>query len=38
MVIGTGKSSENIGSSNGGAQEKGKRGWNSVYDQNWWKN
>jgi hypothetical protein len=20
----------------GGAQEKGKREWNSVYDQNWW--
>jgi hypothetical protein len=28
--------SENICSSNGGAQEKGKTGWNSVYYQNWW--
>jgi hypothetical protein len=23
---------------NGGAQEKGKRGWKSVYYQYWWKN
>ncbi len=27
---------ENICSSSGGAQEKGKTGWNSVYYQNWW--
>jgi len=33
----TGRSSENICSSSGGAQEKGKRGRNSVYHQNWWK-
>jgi hypothetical protein len=25
-----------IGRSSGGAQEKGKTGWNSVYHQNWW--
>jgi hypothetical protein len=24
--------------SSGGAQEKGKTGWNSVKHQNWWKN
>jgi hypothetical protein len=30
------RSSENICSSGGGAQEKGKTGWNSVYYQNWW--
>jgi hypothetical protein len=29
-------SSENICSSSGGAQEKGKTGYNSVYHQNWW--
>jgi hypothetical protein len=23
--------------SSGSAQEKGKRGWNSVYHQDWWK-
>ncbi len=28
--------SENLCSSNGGAQEKGKTGWNLVYHQNWW--
>ncbi len=33
----TGRSSENICSSSEGGQEKGKRGWNSVYHQNWWK-
>ncbi len=34
----TGRSSENISiSSGGGDQIKGKRGWNSVYHQNWWK-
>ncbi len=32
----TGKSNENICSSDGGAQEKGRTGWNSVYHQNWW--
>jgi len=32
----TSKRSENICSSNGGAQENGKIGWNSVYHQNWW--
>jgi len=32
----TGRSSENIGSSSGGAQAKGKTGWNSVYHQIWW--
>jgi hypothetical protein len=31
----TGRSSENICSGSEGAQEKGKRGWNSVYHQNW---
>jgi hypothetical protein len=25
-----------VAASNGGAQEKGKTGWNSVYHQNWW--
>jgi hypothetical protein len=30
------RSSENICSSSGGAQEKGKTVWNSVYYQNWW--
>jgi hypothetical protein len=30
------RSSENICSSSGGTQEKGKTGWNSVYHQNWW--
>ncbi len=30
------RSSENICSSTGGAQEKGKTGWNSIYHQNWW--
>ncbi len=34
----TGRSSENICSSSGGAQEKGKIGWNSIYHQNRWKN
>jgi hypothetical protein len=34
----TGRSSENICSTSGGGQEKGKTGWNSVYHQNWWKN
>jgi hypothetical protein len=34
----TGRSSENICSINGGAQEKGKTGWNSVYHQNCWEN
>jgi hypothetical protein len=35
----TGRSTENIfSSSSGGAQEKWKTGWNSVYHQNWWKN
>jgi len=28
---------ENICSTNGVAQEKGKTGWNSVYHENWWK-
>jgi hypothetical protein len=28
--------SENICSSSGGVQEKGKTGWNSDYHQNWW--
>ncbi len=28
--------SEIICSSSGGAQEKGKTGWNLVYHQNWW--
>ncbi len=32
----TSKSNENICSSSGGAQEKGRTGWNSVYHQNWW--
>jgi len=32
----TGKSNENICSSSGGAQEKGRTRWNSVYHQNWW--
>jgi hypothetical protein len=32
----TGKSSENICSSSGGARKKGKTGWNSVYHQIWW--
>jgi len=27
---------KNICSSSGGAQEKGKTGWNSVYHQSWW--
>ncbi len=27
---------KNICSSSGGAQDKGKTGWNSVYNQNWW--
>ncbi len=27
---------KNICSSNGGAQEKRKTGWNSVYHKNWW--
>jgi len=27
-----------VHSSRGGAPDKGKRGWNSVYYQNWWKN
>jgi hypothetical protein len=31
----TGMSSENICSNSGGAQAKGKTGWNSVYHQNW---
>jgi hypothetical protein len=30
------RSSENLCSSSGGAQEKGKTGWNSIYHQNWW--
>jgi hypothetical protein len=30
------RSSENICNSSGGAQAKGKTGWNSVYHQNWW--
>ncbi len=30
------RSSENICSSSGGAHEKGKTGWNSVYHQSWW--
>jgi hypothetical protein len=30
------KSSENICSSSGGVQEKGKTWWNLVYHQNWW--
>jgi len=30
--------SESICSNSWGAQEKGKRGWNSFYHQNWWKN
>jgi hypothetical protein len=37
----TGRSSENIWiyvAANGGAQEKRKRTWNSIYNQNWWKN
>jgi hypothetical protein len=34
----TGRSSENICSSSGGAQGIGKTRWNSVYHQNWWKN
>ncbi len=29
------RSNENICSSNGGDQEKGKTGWNSAYHQNW---
>ncbi len=33
----TGKRRENICSSSEGAQENGKRVWNSVYHQNWWK-
>ncbi len=33
-----GRSSENICSSSGGAQEEGKTGWNSISHQNWWKN
>ncbi len=32
----TSRSSENICSRSGGAQEKGKTGWNSVYHKNWW--
>jgi hypothetical protein len=32
----TGRSSENICNSSGGAQEKGKTGWNWVFQQNWW--
>ncbi len=31
----TGMSSENICSNTGGAQAKGKRGWNSVYYSGW---
>jgi hypothetical protein len=31
VVVRTGRISENICSSSGGAQEKGKTGWNSVY-------
>ncbi len=34
----TGRSSENICSSNAVAQEKGNRAWNSVYHPNLWKN
>jgi hypothetical protein len=30
------RSSENICSDSGDAQERGKTGWNSVYHQNWW--
>jgi hypothetical protein len=33
----TGRNRENICSSSGGAQEKGKTGRNWVYHQNWWK-
>ncbi len=37
VVIYTVRSNENICSgSSGGAQEKGKTGWHSVYYQNWW--
>jgi hypothetical protein len=37
IIVGQkGKSSENICSYSGGAQEKGKTGWNSVYHENWW--
>jgi hypothetical protein len=32
----TNRTSEIICSSSGGAQEKGKTGWNSFYHQNWW--
>jgi len=37
-VIIVGRSSENMCSNSGGAHEKGKTWWNSVYHQNWWKN
>jgi hypothetical protein len=30
------RSSQNTCSRSGGAHEKGKTGWNSVYHQNWW--
>jgi hypothetical protein len=36
LVVVQFRSSENICSSSGGAQQKGKTGWNSVYHQNWW--
>ncbi len=37
IVVPTSKSSENICNSSEGSQEEGKKGWNSVYHQNWWK-
>ncbi len=38
IVVGLGRSNENICSNTEGALEKGKTGWNSSSHQNWWKN
>jgi hypothetical protein len=38
IVVGIGRSNENICSNTEGALEKGKTRWNSSSHQNWWKN